>query len=106
MLVVPGPPEDIRALTSTANSLTLQARLSTVGTAPIISVHFVLTPQTAPSSSYNATEDLSPGGLVTLEAGGLLPSTSYSVQVFAINAAGRGDSSMTVSFSTCETNHA
>lgn len=101
--MVPGPPEDVRATDSSAFSLTLQARLSTIGTAPILSAHFVVSgPDSAPSS-YNITEGLAPGGLVTIEVVELLHSTSYSVFVYATNAAGRGQNSMPVTFSTCKT---
>lgn len=102
-VVVPGPPEDIHATAdSTAFSLTLQARLSTIGTAPILSAHFVVSGPDGTPSSYNITQHFVPGELVTVKVEGLQPTTAYSVLVYATNAAGRGGSSMPVTFTTCK----
>lgn len=98
--VIPGPPKSVIAIDSSANSLTLQACLSTSGTAPIFSAHFVVSGPGHTPFVHNITNDLFPGGVVEVEVGGLSPSTSYSVVVYATNAAGRGQNSVQESFST------
>lgn len=100
----PGSPEDVRVLDSSDHSLTLQARLSSVGTAPILATHFVISDPDGSLSSYNVTENLTPGGLVTQTIDGLMHTTAYSVLVYATNAAGRGDDSMLATFSTSKFN--
>ena len=101
--MVPGPPEKVTVISSSSNSLTLQTRLSTTGTAPLLSVHLVITGPGNTSSTINVTENIYPGGLVIFEVRGLSSATSYSVLCYATNAAGRGEDSpvnMEVSTST------
>lgn len=99
--VAPGIPENVSAINVTTNSLTLQARLSTTGTSPITAAHFVITDPSSTSTTHNITENLNIGGLVEVDAEGLSTGTSYSVVAYATNSAGRGQSSMKKSFSTC-----
>ena len=98
--MVPGIPENVSAINVTTNSFTLRARLSTIGTSPITAAHFVIT---GPSRAIirNVTENLYIGGLVEVDVEGLSTGTSYSVVAYATNSAGRGQSSMKKSFSTC-----
>lgn len=100
--MVPGAPDDVRATGSSATSLTLQARLSTVGTAPFTSAHFAVSdPDGILFTISNVTKELSPGEVVTVDVVGLQPSTTYSVLVYAANVAGRGQDSIPVTFTTC-----
>lgn len=98
--MVPGIPENVSAINGTTNSFTLQARLSTTGTSPITTAHFVIT---GPSTTmiHNVTDNLTIGGLVEVDVEELSTGTSYSVVVYATNSAGRGQSSLKRNFSTC-----
>lgn len=103
--MAPGAPDDVQAIASSANSLTLQARLSSFGTAPFSSAHFVVSsdPNGTPFT-INVTKELSPGEVVAAKAVGLQPSTTYLVLVYAANAAGRGQDSTQVKVTTCTCN--
>lgn len=100
LVVVPGAPDNITLVSSTPTSLTLQAHLSTIGTAPLVSVHFMLTRPDHTSFTYNLTKNLLLGDQVEIEVGDLSPDTSYMVLVYATNEAGRGQDSMEKSFIT------
>lgn len=99
--MLPGVPEKVSASSVTSNSLTLQARLSTVGTAPLLSASFVISSSDGFTSQKNATGDVLVGEVVKTHVTGLYPGTMYSVVVYATNAAGRGPASMEQRFQTC-----
>ena len=63
----------------TINSLTLEGRLSSIGTSPLLSVEFALTVDGGTPIFYNISEDVSVGEVVVAEITGLSPATSYSV---------------------------
>ncbi len=100
--VIPGPPENVNVISARSDSLTLQAHLSTIGTAPIHSVHFVVTGPDNTPLTYNLTEGLMVGSVVKMEVGQLSPDTSYGVVVYATNIAGRGQESPQMTFRTSE----
>lgn len=98
---MPGPPDKLRLIDSGNNFIVLQARLSSVGTPPILSAFFVIRgPEGTPSSHLVKEQSLAPGALVTVEIGQLSPGTNYSVSVYATNALGNGLDSETARFST------
>lgn len=99
--MVPGVPVNVSSTSVTSNSLRLQARLSTIGTSPILSANFVISGPNDFVSHVNVTENVFIGDLVEIEVRGLFSGTSYSVMVFATNAAGRGPASMEQHFETC-----
>lgn len=84
----------------TGNSLRLQAQLSTEGTSPIASANFVISGPDGTASLHNVTESVFSGGLVQVDVTELSPGTTYSVQVYATNAAGSGQSSPEQDFKT------
>ena len=98
--VAPGPPDNIRAITTTSHSLRMRAHLSTIGTAPIYSVHFVVIGPDEVPVIHNLTEGLMVGSAVEIGVGQLSPETSYRVVVYAINAAGKGQDSESETFRT------
>ena len=97
----PGVPETPIATSVTSNSLTLQARLSTMGTSPLLSASFVISGPDGFVSRKNETGHVLVGEVVETSVTGLSPGTTYSVVVYASNAAGRGPASMEQHFQTC-----
>ncbi len=103
---VPGPPENITLLSRSSNSLRVQIKLSLIGSSPLLSAHLLLRESQSESTAlplyYNITKDLQRGGRVVFDVGGLLPDTSYSVVIYATNAAGKGVDSRNKIFKTSE----
>lgn len=100
--VVPGPPERVSVISATSDSLKIQAHLSMIGTAPLLSVYFIVTGPNNVAQIRNLTEGIVPGGLVELKVEKLSPDTSYRVVLYATNMAGSGQESQPETFRTCE----
>ena len=98
--VVPGQPVIVSGSATSSNSLTIQARLSSTGTSPILSLNIYISAMGHISLLLMKTTDLVVGGLVEIEVRDLSPDTSYTVVIYAVNVAGRGQDSAQRIFST------
>lgn len=100
LAVVPGAPQNITAISVGSNSLRLQAYLSSIGTSPILTVSFLISGPDGFNVQSNITENLFIGEPVETDLRGLSPGNSYSVTVYATNAAGSGAISVEHHFKT------
>ena len=97
--VVPGQPVIVSGH-ATSNSLSIQACLSPTGTSPILSLNINILALSHIPLVVMKTADLVVGELVEIEVRDLSPNTSYTVVMYAVNIAGRGQDSAQRIFST------
>ena len=95
---MPGQPHSIKLISVSSTSLTIQAQLSDIGTAPILSAHLSITYST--SSLHDVTENLFQGKVLEFVVDGLSSNTTYFVVIYAVNAVGKGQESERMNFTT------
>ena len=97
---MPGQPHSIKLISVSSTSLTIQAQLSDIGTAPILSAHLSITSPDSTSSLHDVTENLFQGKVLEFVVDGLSSNTTYFVVIYAVNAVGKGQESERMNFTT------